>query len=200
LSNKALLQQPPLATLKVCNNTKVWENTLTTLSVILILAAFLIGAGIGHLLSKKVDSSDKSVRNLEQKLAASEKELKRYQQEVTEHFITASHLTGNIAQSYRQIHEHLASNAMRLASPDVARQILKSGGSDFGLLDSNGNPLIDLSDVEVPRDYAPSVPGGILSEDYGLTESEQSKAENDAEPELLDSDSEDEKDPTQSVA
>ena len=87
---------------------------------------------------------------------------------------------------------------MRLASPDVARQILKSGGSDFGLLDSNGNPLIDLSDVEVPRDYAPSVPGGILSEDYGLTEVEQhkmdskvdskaqSEADNDAAPGMLD--------------
>ena len=175
---------------------------MTTLSVILITAAFLIGAVIGHLFSKKVDSSDKSVRNLEQKLAASERELKRYQQEVTEHFITASHLTGNIAQSYRQIHEHLASKAMRLASPDVARQILKSGGSDFGLLDSNGNPLIDLSDVEVPRDYAPSVPGGILSEDYGLTEAEHSKAgskaENDTGSDMPDD--EDEKDPTQSVA
>lgn len=177
---------------------------MTFLSIILITAAFLIGAAAGHLFSKKVDSSDKSVRNLEQKLAASERELKRYQQEVTEHFITASHLTGNIAQSYRQIHEHLASKAMRLASPDVARQILKSGGSDFGLLDSNGNPLIDLSDVEVPRDYAPSVPGGILSEDYGLTEAEHSKAgikaENDTESDMPDANDEDEKDPTQSVA
>lgn len=194
---------------------------MTTLSVILIAAVFfLIGAAVGHLFSKKVDSGDKSVRNLEQKLAASEKELKRYQQEVTEHFITASHLTSNIAQSYRQIHEHLASKAMRLASPDVARQILKSGGSDFGLLDSNGNPLIDLSDVEVPRDYAPSVPGGILSENYGLTEAEQNKAENltenitqsragnrvegnaenDAFPDFLDNIDGDEKDPTQSVA
>lgn len=174
------------------------------LSIILITAAFLIGAAVGHLFSKKVDSSDKSVRNLEQKLAASERELKRYQQEVTEHFITASHLTGNIAQSYRQIHEHLAAKAMRLASPDVARQILKSGGSDFGLLDSNGNPLIDLSDVEVPRDYAPSVPGGILSEDYGLTEAEHNKAgikvESETESDMPDADDEDEKDPTQSVA
>jgi uncharacterized membrane-anchored protein YhcB (DUF1043 family) len=194
---------------------------LTTLSVILIAAVFfLIGAAVGHLFSKKVDSGDKSVRNLEQKLAASEKELKRYQQEVTEHFITASHLTSNIGQSYRQIHEHLASKAMRLASSDVARQILKSGGSDFGLLDSNGNPLIDLSDVEVPRDYAPSVPGGILSENYGLIEAEQNKAENltenitqsragnrvegnaenDASPDFLDNIDGDEKDPTQSVA
>lgn len=177
---------------------------MTILSIILITVAFLIGAAVGHLFSKKVDSSDKSVRNLEQKLAASERELKRYQQEVTEHFITASHLTGNIAQSYRQIHEHLASKAMRLASPDVARQILKSGGSDFGLLDSNGNPLIDLSDVEVPRDYAPSVPGGILSEDYGLTEAEHNKAaikvESETESDMPDADDEDEKDPTQSVA
>jgi uncharacterized membrane-anchored protein YhcB (DUF1043 family) len=176
---------------------------LTTLTSILIAAAFfLIGAAVGHLFSRKVDSGDKSVRSLEQKLAQAEQELKRYQQEVTEHFVTSSHLTANIAQSYRQIHEHLAASAMRLASPEVGRQILKAGGSDFGLLDSNGNPLIDLQDIEVPRDYAPSVPGGILSEDYGLVEAEQSGSATGKKTSVNDSSDEDddEADPTQSVA
>ena len=57
---------------------------------------------------------------------------------------------------------------MRLASPEIGRQLLKSGGSDLSLLDPNGNPLVEMDDVEVPRDYAPKVPGGILSEEYGL--------------------------------
>ena len=172
---------------------------MITLTSILIAAAFfLIGAGVGHLFSRKVDSSDKSVRNLEKKLAQSEQELRRYQQQVTEHFMTASHLTGNVAQSYRQIHEHLASSAMRLASPEVGRQILKAGGVDFGLLDADGNPLIDITDIEVPRDYAPRVPGGILREDYGLRDAEQKQADVESSSDTVDN--EDESDPTQSVA
>lgn len=179
---------------------------MITLTSILLAATFLlIGAALGHLFSKKVNSGEKSVRDLEQKLAKTEQDLRRYQQEVTEHFVTTSHLTTNIAQSYRQMHEHLASSAMRLASPEVGRQLLKSGGSDFGLLDSNGNPLLDLSDIEVPRDYAPSVPGGILREDYGLAEAEQNDrsgqpSSDSANSANIDTSEEDDGDPTQSVA
>jgi hypothetical protein len=42
----------------------------------------------------------------------------------------------------------------------------------LSLHDNDGNPLIDLEDVQAPRDYAPKVPGGVLSEEYGLTEAE----------------------------
>ena len=178
------------------------ENTLTTLTTILIAVAFfLIGAAVGHFFLKKAEPGDKSVRDIEKKLEKAEQKLKRYQQEVTEHFVAVSHLTTNVAQSYKQIHEHLATSAIRLASPEVGRQLLKSGGSDLNMLDSDGNPLIDIDDLEAPRDYAPSVPGGILSEGYGLDENEQSKeppasAANNTV--ALDED-DDEADPTQSV-
>lgn len=172
---------------------------MTTLTSILIAAAFfLIGVAVGHLFSKKVDQGDKSVRDIEKKLEKSEQKLKRYQQEVTEHFVAVSHLTSNVAQSYKQIHEHLATSAIRLASPEVGRQLLKSGGSDLNMLDSNGNPLVDMEDLEVPRDYAPSVPGGVLSEGYGLGETDQSKEQPDVAANNVDEDDE-EADPTQSV-
>jgi uncharacterized membrane-anchored protein YhcB (DUF1043 family) len=172
---------------------------LTTLTSILIAAAFFaIGGAVGHLFSKKADQGDKSVRDLEKRLEKSEQKLKRYQQEVTEHFVAVSHLTSNVAQSYKQIHEHLATSAIRLASPEVGRQLLKSGGGDLNMLDSNGNPLVDMEDIEVPRDYAPSVPGGVLSEGYGLDETEQSKEQPDVAANNVDEDDE-EADPTQSV-
>jgi uncharacterized protein len=172
---------------------------LTTLTSILIAAAFfIIGAAVGRLFSKTADQGDKSVRDLEKKLEKSEQKLKRYQQEVTEHFVAVSHLTSNVAQSYKQIHEHLATSAIRLASPEVGRQLLKSGGSDLNMLDSNGNPLVDIEDIEVPRDYAPSVPGGILSEGYGLSENDQNKEQPDSAANSADLDDE-EADPTQSV-
>ncbi len=170
---------------------------MTTLTSILIAAAFfLIGAAVGHLFSKKVDQGDKSVRELEKKLEKSEQKLKRYQQEVTEHFVAVSHLTSNVAQSYKQIHEHLATSAIRLASPEVGRQLLKSGGSDLNLLDSEGNPLINIDDIEVPRDYAPSVPGGILNEGYGLGENEPSNDQPDSALNSADLDDDEDADPT----
>jgi len=173
---------------------------LTTLTSILIAAAcFVIGAAVGRLFAKKVTQGDKSVRDLEKKLEKSEQKLKRYQQEVTEHFVAVSHLTSNVAQSYKQIHEHLATSAIRLASPEVGRQLLKSGGSDLNMLDSNGNPLVDIDDLEVPRDYAPSVPGGILSEGYGLGENDQNKEQPDVAANSAEGDDDEDADPTQSV-
>jgi len=173
---------------------------LTTLTSILIAAAFfLIGAAVGRLFSKKVDQGDKSVSDLEKKLEKSEQKLKRYQQEVTEHFVAVSHLTSNVAQSYKQIHEHLATSAIRLASPEVGRQLLKSGGSDLNMLDANGKPLVDIDDIEVPRDYAPSVPGGILSEGYGLSENNQAAEQPDSATNNIDADDDEEADPTQRV-
>lgn len=134
--------------------------------------AFVTGAAAALIFVRQRKKSAADTSDLQKKLLKSDQQLKRYQQEVSEHFITVSHLTTNIAQSYRQIHEHVASSAIRLASPEIGRQLLKSGGSEISLLDAEGNPLISMEDVEVPRDYAPKVPGGVLSEAYGLSDSE----------------------------
>ncbi len=174
-------------------------SKLTTLTVVLIAAAFfLIGAGIGHLYSRKSTSGDTTTRDLEKKLEQSEQQLKRYQQEVTEHFVTVSHLTTNMAQSYRQIHEHLATSAIRLASPEIGRQLLKAGGSDLSLVDEDGNPLINPEDIQPPRDYAPKVPGGILSEGYGLDDNDLSKGHPNAANSAQED--EDDSDPTHNVS
>ena len=173
---------------------------MSTLTIIITAATFfLIGAGLGHLFARQNKTGDQSVQDLEKKLAQSERQLKRYQQEVTDPFLKVSHLTTSMSQSYRQIHEHLATSAIRLASPEIGRQLLKSGGSDLNLTDEDGKPLISAEDVQPPRDYAPKVPGGILSEDYGLGENEETKAQLDTTAENV-SDSEDENDdPTSKV-
>ena len=134
--------------------------------------AFAAGAIATFVFFRSTDTNADDTNDIQKKLQKSDQQLKRYQQEVSEHFITVSHLTTNIAQSYRQIHEHLASSAIRLASPEIGRQLLKSGGADISLLDAEGNPLVSMDDVQVPRDYAPKVPGGILSEGYGLADTE----------------------------
>ena len=146
----------------------------SSLSVALLLClAFSVGAIATYLWIRKSGENTVDVIELEKKLDKSEQHLKQYQQEVSQHFITISHLTASVTQSYRDINEQLVSSAMRLASPEIGRQLLKSGGSDLSLLDPNGNPLVDVEDVEVPRDYAPKVPGGILSEEYGLKDEQE---------------------------
>ena len=153
----------------VASPTAGWSG----LAVLVIAAlAFITGAAAVFVFLRQSDKSAPDTSELQKKILKSDQQLKRYQQEVSEHFITVSHLTTNIAQSYRQIHEHLATSAIRLASPEIGRQLLKSGGSEISLLDAEGNPLISMDDVEVPRDYAPKVPGGVLSEGYGLTDAE----------------------------
>ena len=146
----------------------------SSLSVALLLClAFSVGAIATYLWIRKSGENTVDVIELQKKLDKSEQHLKQYQQEVSQHFITISHLTASVTQSYRDINEQLVSSAMRLASPEIGRQLLKSGGSDLSLLDPNGNPLVDVEDVEVPRDYAPKVPGGILSEEYGLKDEQE---------------------------
>ena len=173
---------------------------MSTLTIIITAATFfLIGAGLGHLFARQNKSGDQSVQDLEKKLAQSQLQLKRYQQEVTEHFLKVSHLTTSMSQSYRQIHEHLATSAIRLASPEIGRQLLKSGGSDLNLTDEDGNSLLSAEDVQPPRDYAPKVPGGILSEDYGLAENEDDKAQLDTENSDLNDIEDDDEDPTRKV-
>ena len=142
------------------------------LALVLCLA-FSVGAITTYLWIRKSGDNTVDVIDLQKKLVKSEQHLKQYQQEVSQHFITISHLTASVTQSYRDINEQLVSSAMRLASPEIGRQLLKSGGSDLSLLDPNGNPLVELEDVEVPRDYAPKVPGGILSEEYGLKDEQE---------------------------
>ena len=146
----------------------------SSLSVaLLVCLAFSVGAIATYLWIRKSGENTVDVIDLQKKLDKSEQHLKQYQQEVSQHFINISHLTASVTQSYRDINEQLVSSAMRLASPEIGRQLLKSGGSDLSLLDPNGNPLVDVEDVEVPRNYAPKVPGGILSEEYGLKDEQE---------------------------
>ncbi len=104
-----------------------------------------------------------------------------------------------MAQSYHQIHEHLATSAIRLASPEIGRQFLNAGGSDLSLVDAEGKPLIQAEDIQPPRDYAPKVPGGILSEGYGLDDNDLSKGHTNAANSTED-EQEDDSDPTHKVS
>lgn len=106
-------------------------------------------------------------RDLEQRLHHAETTLQGYQRDVTEHFAHTSQLVNNLTQSYREVHEHLANGALKLATPAISRQILDSANTSLG---GDSKSYISGQHIEPPRDWAPKTPGtkGTLSEDYGL--------------------------------
>ncbi|HIK79502.1 MAG TPA: DUF1043 family protein, partial [Porticoccaceae bacterium] len=85
------------------NSIEVLKLVLLTTLIIAVIA-FLAGAGATFFYLRHIEDAESGMGDLQRKLEKSDQRLKRYQQEVSEHFITVSHLTTNVAQSYRQIH------------------------------------------------------------------------------------------------
>ena len=136
--------------------------------ILVTTVAFFLGTLIGYLISRNSAANHVLPRDIEKQLANSDAQLKEYQQAVTQHFITLSHHTSGVSQAYRDIQEHLASSALRLASPEVSRQIIQESGIDLTLGQHENDSLATVDTLQAPRDYAPKVPGGVLSENYGL--------------------------------
>ncbi len=125
-----------------------------------LLAGVALGAiGIGYARGKWLGGG------IEQRLHQAETELQHYQRDVAEHFAHTSQLVNNLTQAYRDVHEHLANGALKLATPAISKQILDAANSDASL---HEQPL------QPPRDWAPRAPGskGTLSDDYGLKDEE----------------------------
>lgn len=134
--------------------------SLTTM-LIVGATAFIIGCLLSLLLTKSLSPSEKKSRTLETRLKETEEKLNDYQQEVTDHFAQTAQLVNNLTQNYKEVHEHLAGSALKLANVDISRQLLDSGVNDS---------QTDLGDSEKgfqpPKDWAPGE--GALSEGYGL--------------------------------
>ena len=79
------------------------------------LVALLVGAGIGALLSRRLSPDSQKQRELERNLDRLLQQQKDYQHEVVEHFTDTAKLLGNLAESYRDVHNHLAHGATKLA-------------------------------------------------------------------------------------
>lgn len=141
--------------------------SLTTLIVISLFSLVIggtLGAFILYSLRGKILAQE-----LEMRANTAESELSAYQQEVASHFAQTSELINDLTQAYKNVHEHLATGALKLATPAISRQILDSANlSGTNSLASNYSSANGI--IEPPRDWAPKAPGakGTLSEDYGL--------------------------------
>jgi uncharacterized protein len=138
---------------------------LTTSILLIGLSCLAVGLVIGFLMARTLHPQERERKDLEAKLQQSQDQINDYQQEVTEHFMKTSELVNNLSHSYRDVHEHLATGAMRLTNTEISRQMIDAG---FGRHENS--QIISGETPEPPKDYAPKVPGGILSEEYGLKE------------------------------
>lgn len=130
--------------------------------------SLLVGLLAGSLLTRKLSPGEKKRRELENQVRQKEDELKIYQRDVSEHFVKTSELIREMTRSQQEISEQLATSAMRLTSPEVSRQVQESAFAGLGR--ENQPRILSSAPAEPPKDYAPSVPGGVLSEHYGLSE------------------------------
>jgi len=145
-----------------------------SLSVLIItaLAALITGAVIGAIGVKTMSPEQQRSRDMENRLAKAEAQLSDYQNQVSEHFADTSQLVNDLTQSYQNVHEYLANSALKLANPDLSRQLLEAGD---GTLKPADTQQIETEAAAPARDWAPREPGqkGQLSEDFNLSEADK---------------------------
>ncbi|MDQ2078261.1 YhcB family protein [Marinimicrobium sp. ABcell2] len=140
-------------------------STLVITGLLCLLGGAALGASLLNLWGPP-----NRTRELEERLYRAENELKKYQQDVTQHFSRTSELVNNLTHSYREVYEHLANSALKLTTPAMSRQILESANSQ---LLGDETTYISEESYEAPRDWAPKRGPGTLSEDYGLHEEDE---------------------------
>ena len=135
--------------------------------LVTVLIALVVGIGVGALLARRFTLDGRKQREMEQNVNKLLQQQKDYQHEVAMHFTDTARLLNNLAESYRDVHNHLASGASELCADDagnILRQI-----PDAGLSQITAAPEPEA--VNPPLDYAPKgspYATGVLNEEFGL--------------------------------
>ena len=82
------------------------------------ILALVAGLCLGMLISRRLSPDVRKQRELERSLDRLLQQQKDYQQEVVEHFTDTSKLLGKMAESYRDVHNHLATGAGTLCNDE----------------------------------------------------------------------------------
>lgn len=137
------------------STTEVW---------LIALAALAVGAALGYFIYQYLHPAPRLNRELEQQLHTLQEEYKHHRYDVNAHFNRTTDLLDHLANSYREVHNHLASGAVDLCDAGSVR-ILRPLPDQSSVLEEQP-PVV----VEPPRDYALKSPygKGVLDEDFGL--------------------------------
>lgn len=149
------------------------------LVITVALIAVVIGLIAGFFLAHRTAPSQRSQRQLESQVHEMQQQQESYQQEVSEHFVETGQLLNQLTNSYRDVHNHLAKGAQRLAG-DTDTELLKLAPEN-----ADKEALIAEDSIAPPLDYAPkssNLEPGMLNETFGL---EKSKTQADNSTEAL---------------
>ena len=138
------------------------------------LVALAVGTGLGVLLSRRFSVDGKKQRELERSVDKLLQQQKDYQHEVVAHFTDTAKLLNNLAESYRDVHNHLAKGASDLCA-DETGSILHAI-PDAALPQVEGSSPAASESVQPPLDYAPKASPfatGVLNEEFGLEKAPQ---------------------------
>lgn len=137
-------------------------------------AAVAVGAVLGYIIYQYLHPVPRRNRELEQQLHALQEQHKHYRYDVNTHFNKTAELLGLLANSYREVHNHLARGSLELCDPGAVK-LLRPLPEQTAVLEEEPHAAI-----EPPRDYAlKSSPyeKGVLDEDFGLEKSARQAAE-----------------------
>ena len=137
------------------STTEVW---------IIALLGIAAGLALGYFLNRYLHPTPRRNRELEQQLHTLREQHKNYRYDINAHFNKTADLLSHMANSYREVHNHLARGAIDLCDPGAVR-LLKMLPEQAPVLDEH-----QPTAVEPPRDYALKSPfdKGVLAEDFGL--------------------------------
>lgn len=128
------------------------------------IITLVLGTVLGLIISQRKGPSIKAQRDMEKHLSEMQKQQQNYQQEVTEHFTQTAALLDQLSESYRDVHNHLAKGAHKLAG--------EAASSKLSMLPDQSGEISDeeLSHITPPLDYAPKTPfsKGVLTEDFDI--------------------------------
>lgn len=128
--------------------------------------ALLAGLGLGLLLGRRSSAEGRKYREVERKLDQVIQDKRAYEDEVVDHFAKTAKLLNSLTDSYRDVHNHLATGAATLCQGQgpISLERLQSAGDDAEIPSH-------LANIQPPLDYAPkSSPEekGMLNEEFGL--------------------------------
>ena len=147
------------------------------------VGAAVLGVIIGYLASKKMGASLKAQALLQQQIEALQNQQQNYRSEVSDHFAETAQLFNQLTNSYRNVHNHLAEGAQKLAGESATNTLAAlSDESRSALTAENDITLHNNDTIEIDN------LGANIEDDELEKESQQAEAEvtigreNDSQP------------------
>ncbi len=136
------------------------------------VASLILGTLIGYFVLSKMKPDEQSRAALEKQIHEMHKQQLDYQTQVSGHFDRTAELLNDLAESYRNVHNHIATGAQELHGTGISPlQPLPEGRPVL-----EGKPGKAQLSTQ-PLDYAPRQPGspGALHEEFGLEKNKRTE-------------------------